>query len=92
MYSNKTGITYYVEPIDERTDNKLNHFGDINPVTKQLEGDYGSKFRGSIKESESLITPDNGFVNIQTIPPGVSPHGEIERVDDIRYAEGVRPK
>ncbi len=43
----KTGRTYYVEPIDsgERVD-----WGDLNPATKKLEGDYGSKHKGAIKE------------------------------------------
>ena len=36
----KTGRTYYIEPIDggEKVD-----WGDLNPATKKIEGDYGSK-------------------------------------------------
>ena len=74
----KTGHTYYVEPIDggERVD-----WGDLNPATKKLEGDYGSKHKGAIKESESLITEENGFTNITTLPPGYSPLEYIEELD-----------
>jgi hypothetical protein len=74
----RTGRTYYVEPIDggERID-----WGDLNPATKKIEGDYGSKHKGSVKESESLITEENGFSNIKTLPPGYSPLEYIEELD-----------
>jgi hypothetical protein len=39
-------------------------WGDINPATKKVEGTYGSKYRGGIKEDESMITKENGFENI----------------------------
>ena len=74
----KTGKKYYVEPIDsgERTE-----WGDLNPCTKKLEGDYGSKHKGSIKESESLITEENGFENIVVLEPGFSPLEYIENLE-----------
>lgn len=74
----KTGKTYYVEPIDggERTE-----WGDLNPCTKKLEGDYGSKHKGAIKESESLITEENGFDNIVVLQPGFSPLEYIENLE-----------
>lgn len=74
----KTGRKYYVEPLDggERTD-----WGDLDPATKRLEGSYGSKYKGSVKESESLITKENGFRNIVTLPPGYSPLEYIEKID-----------
>jgi hypothetical protein len=34
----KTGHSYYVEPID---DGSKTEWGDLNPSTKKLEGDYG---------------------------------------------------
>lgn len=79
----RTGRKYYVEPIDSgiRSD-----WGDLNPATKKLEGDYGSKHKGSIKESESLITEENGFENIVTLDPGVSPLDYIDRLDK-KYQE-----
>ncbi len=74
----KTGRKYYVEPLDGggRTD-----WGDLNPATKRLEGSYGSKYQGSVKESESLITKENGFCNIVTLPAGYSPLEYIEQID-----------
>lgn len=74
----KTGRKYYVEPIDNglRTE-----WGDLNPATKKLEGDYGDKYKGSVKESESLITEENGFENIVTLEPGYSPLDYIEQID-----------
>ncbi len=74
----KTGRKYYVEPID--SGNRVD-WGDINPATKRIEGNYGSKHKGSIKESESLITEENGFSNIVTLDPGYSPIDYIEMVD-----------
>jgi hypothetical protein len=56
----KTGRKFCVEPIDvggHRT------WGDVDPATKKLTGDYGDK-SGAIKESESIITEENGFTDI----------------------------
>jgi hypothetical protein len=64
----------------------------MDPATKSTTGDYGTKYKGSIKSSESKITDDSGFKNIETIPPGYSPYAYINKVDDIRYEEGFRPK
>lgn len=49
-----TGRKYYVEPIGGHSD-----WGDINPATKEVEGDYGEKYKGSVSEKESMITPEN---------------------------------
>lgn len=68
-----TGRKYYVEPIGGHSD-----WGDINPATKEVEGDYGEK--------ESMITPENGFVLIETLEPGVSPLSVIEERDK-RYEQ-----
>lgn len=51
-----TGRKYYVEPIGGHSD-----WGDINPATKKVEGDYGEKYKGSVSEKESMITPENGI-------------------------------
>lgn len=74
----KTGKKYYIEPLDN---GNRTEWGDLNPSTKKLEGDYGSKYKGSIKESESLITEGNGFENIVTLPPGYSPLDYIEQLE-----------
>ena len=71
----KTGKKYYVEPIDN---GNRTEWGDLNPCTKKLEGDY----KGSVKESESLITEENGFTNIKTLPPGYSPIEYIEQLEN----------
>ena len=56
----KTGRKFCVEPVgNPRTD-----FGDINPATKKIEGNYGMKYRGSIDEKDSIITEANGFKDI----------------------------
>lgn len=48
-------------------------WGDINPATKKVEGDYGQKYTGCVSEKESLITPENGFKLIETLEAGMSP-------------------
>jgi hypothetical protein len=56
----KTGRKFCVEPIgNPRTD-----WGDINPATKKVEGSYGSKYKGSIEEKDSIIKEEKGFKNI----------------------------
>lgn len=73
-----TGREYYVEPIG--TGHPAD-WGDINPATKKVEGDYGEKYKGSVSEKESMITLENGFVLIETLEPGVSPLSVIEARD-----------
>ncbi len=89
--SSKTGILYCVEPIDPRH-NKSERFGDINPATGEVEGAYGLKYKGSVKKEESLITEENGLINIKELSEGTSPHSYIEAIDEVRYMEGFRPK
>ena len=74
-----TGITYFIEPIDNGKPNKL--WGDVDPATKKLTGDYGNKSIGAVKEKDSLITKENGFINISTFKG--SPLGEIDRRDKM---------
>jgi hypothetical protein len=74
----RTGRTYVVEAIgDPHT-----VWGDMNPSTKKLTGNYGDKYKGSIKEEESLITSENGFYNISTLQPGQSPFDAIDKIDE----------
>lgn len=74
----RTGRKYYVEPID---DGSKVEWGDLNPSTKKMEGDYGSKHKGAVRPSESLITKENGFDNIIVLDPGYSPIEYIEKID-----------
>ena len=72
----KSRRKFCVEPIgDDR-----NNWGDVDPVTKKLTGDYGKKHRGSIDESDSIITEENGFKNITTLKAGISPESYIENL------------
>ena len=78
VVSIRTGKKYGVEAIDGKEKIK---WGDLNPATGKVEGKYGSKYKGSIKASESLITEDNGFKNIVELPVGHSPMSQIELMD-----------
>lgn len=73
-----TGRTYYVEPIGNK---RAANWGDINPATKQIEGNYGSKYAGCISKEESLITSENGFEKIEFLEEGVSPLSAIYERD-----------
>ncbi|GAA0730950.1 hypothetical protein GCM10009430_42610 [Aquimarina litoralis] len=77
VQSKITGITYFIEPIDHGKPDKL--WGDLDPATKKLTGDYGNTRRGAIKKEDSLISKENGFRNISTFKG--SPLGEIDRRD-----------
>lgn len=81
MKSSVTGITYFVEPLYK---GKPSTWGDIDPATKKLTGQYGSKYTGAVLARESLITSENGFVNIGYFKG--SPFGEIERRDKLYEA------
>ena len=74
-----TGITYFIEPIDNGKLDRL--WGDVDPATKKLTGNYGNKSIGAVKEKDSLITTENGFINISTFKG--SPLGEIDRRDKM---------
>ena len=78
----RTGKVYYVEPIDNNT---RSNWGDLDPVTKKMTGDYGNKYKGSIKPEESMITEENGFDKIHYISAGESPLSYIQKIDDMYY-------
>lgn len=84
--SKETGITYFVEPVG----NCRTNWGDLDPATKKMTGKYGVKYRGSVDEKDSLITEDAGFVNIETLKPGISPLAYIDKIDKERMAERER--
>lgn len=73
-----TGKKYYVEPIGN---GHPADWGDINPATKKVEGDYGQKYTGCVSEKESLITPENGFKLIETLGAGMSPLSVVYQRD-----------
>ena len=55
--------TFCVEPIDNTLGKDRKKWGDINPSTKEVEGNYGNKHIGAIHEDDSIITEKNGFKN-----------------------------
>jgi hypothetical protein len=76
--SQRTGKTYAVEPlIGAHTP----EWGDVDPATKKMTGKYGAKYSGGVKPEDSLITPENGFINVQILDKGTSPHHAIEVLD-----------
>lgn len=60
----ETGKKYYVEYIAPRGRAEQTNWGDVDPATKKVTGSYGEKNTGAVKESESVITKENGFDNI----------------------------
>lgn len=79
VVSFRTGKKYYIEPITPR---ERVEWGSIDPVTKKLVNKKGAgKYEGSVKEKDSLITEENGFKNIVTLEPGMSPAAYIEEID-----------
>ena len=86
--SNKTGKIYFVETIDgdEKT-----LWGDYNPATKKFETEnYGSKYKGSIKPEESMITEENGFTKIHNLSIGESPLEYINKIDNEYYKNIIK--
>lgn len=65
----KTGRKFLVEPIGDPHIT----WGDVNPATKKIEGDYGEKYKGCIDEKDTMITEKNGFKNIKIGKIGESP-------------------
>lgn len=74
----KAGRKFCVEPIaarDQKIDGHVFTNGGIGgneTKNKQLGG--------SVREEDSVITKENGYKNIITLPPGHSPNGFIERI------------
>lgn len=74
----QTGRLYCVEPLEgRRTD-----WGSIDPATGDLTHKKGwQKYKGAVKERDSVITPEGGFINITILPPGHSPMDYIEALE-----------
>jgi len=73
----KSGRKFLVEPIADR-DQKIN--GDIFK-NGGISGDGVKTTKdkgGSVRAEDSIVTHENGFKNIVTLPPGVSPNGFID--------------
>lgn len=76
----KDGRKFLVEPIDNTFGLGRKKWGDIDPATKTVQGDYGNKEIGAIHENDSIITKENGFKNITTLGVGVSPDSYINTI------------
>lgn len=75
----RTGRKYFIECLGE---DRPADWGSYNPASGNIEHKKGDgKHRGSISPSNSLITPENGFINITTLNQGESPYSYVERVD-----------
>lgn len=77
----RTLKVFYIEPIG---DGRGGDWGSYNPGTGNIEHKKGDgKYTGSIKLSESLITPENGFDpdKIHIIGVGESPLDFIAQLD-----------
>lgn len=78
VHSKRTGKTYAVEPMGHHKTN----WGSVDPATGDLMNKKGhDKYRGSIDPEDSLITEENGFVNIQVLDRGTSPLWAIDAID-----------
>ena len=73
----RTGKRYYIEAIE----GKKVKWGDHNPATGKLEGNYGEKYRGAVSKNESIVTVENGFDKVHELEPGTSPACYIEMLD-----------
>lgn len=81
--SKRTGRTYYVEPIDNRSKTDWTEWGSIDPATGKMMNKPGfRKYHGAIDEKQSMITPENGFKKITMLEPGMSPLAYINFLDD----------
>lgn len=72
--------TFCVEPIDNTAGKGRKHWGDIDPATKTVTGNYGNKSIGAIHEDDSIITKENGYDEIYNIGIGESPDSFIQRL------------
>lgn len=90
VYSYRTGVRYFVEPIDNRERTDWTNWGSIDPSTGTLVNKPGfRKYHGAINEKDSLITEENGFTQIKMCEPGLSPHAWIEW-KDAKYPTLIR--
>ena len=81
----ETGKKYYVEYIEPRA-HKV-YWGDIDPASNTMTGNYGSKLKGAIKVEDSLITESNGFTNIYEGEG--SPYSKIVELHN-KYKESLK--
>lgn len=80
-----SGRKFCVEPIAERNQ-KIDGEVFRNGGTSG-DGVKSEQKGGAIRESESIITPENGYKNIVMLPPGHSPNGFVEALTACKTVE-----
>lgn len=87
--SQRTGKTYFVEPIDGQSKTDWTDWGSIDPATGKLMNKPGfRKYAGAVKPEDSLVTKENGFDKIHNLEPGMSPLAYIDHID-AQYPDKV---
>lgn len=82
IHSKILNKTFCVEPIGDHPDNLRSQWGDVNPVTKKVEGTYGNKHKGAIKMKDSIIKKENGFETDGIfLGVGTSPEGYVTELE-----------
>jgi hypothetical protein len=82
VFSQRTGKTYYVEPIDGKSKTDWTEWGSIDPATGKMMNKPGfRKYAGAVKPEDSLITKENGFDKVHELEPGQSPLAYIDTLD-----------
>lgn len=80
--SQRTGKSYFVEPIDKMAKTDWTSWGSIDPATGKLMNKPGfRKYAGAVQEKDSLVTKENGFSKIHDLEPGMSPLAYIDELD-----------
>jgi hypothetical protein len=80
--SQRTGKSYFVEPIDAQSKTDWTGWGSVDPATGKLMNKPGfRKYHGAVKPEDSLVTEENGFSKVHDLEPGMSPHAYIEYLD-----------
>lgn len=79
-YIRKDGRTFCIEPIHERNEKNTDSCFQNGGISGDEIKRHGIAQGGSIREEDSILTKENGFKNIVTLPPGHSPNGYIEEL------------
>ena len=81
----KSGRTFTIEPIAERNQ-KIDGHAFTNSGIDGSET-KNKQLGGAIRAEDSIITPENGFTRIATLPPGHSPNGFIQALEACETIE-----
>lgn len=88
--STVTGVSYFVEPIGN---GRGGDWGSYNPASGNIEHKKGDgKHTGSVLATDSMVTSENGFIDVAHLGVGVSPFSEISKRDALNEARGLRPR